>query len=157
MSEETNTLNPDVEKTLESDSVIRKYLSGGTDSNELLGMELKPVTLASLAFMQEADSELIKGIDIEQIKNVILEVLMFLYIHTEDNAKLARLLSRSKNPASAIREKAYAMGVDLPADKVPEILALIVEMLTEATQTKVEPLPSEDEVLGDKKKANQKG
>ena len=60
-----------------------------------------------------------------------------------------------QNPNAVIREKAYAMGVDLPADKVPEILALIVEMLSEATQTKVEPLPSEDEVVSDKKKADQ--
>jgi hypothetical protein len=155
MSEETTPTDPDIEKTIEADNMIRKYLSGGSSSGELLGLELKPVTLASLAFMQEADSELLKGIEIEQIKNVILEVLMFLYIHTEDNAKLARLLSRNKNPNAVIREKAYAMGVDLPADKVPEILALIVEMLSEATQTKVEPLPSEDEVVSDKKKADQ--
>ena len=56
MSEETTTIDPDTEKTIEADSVIRKYLSGGSSSGELLGLELKPVTLASLAFMQEAGS-----------------------------------------------------------------------------------------------------
>ena len=156
MSEETTPeVTPDIQKTLDADSNIRKYLSGSTGTTDILGFDVKPVTLASLAFLQEAKSELVSGKPVEEISNIILEVLIFLYIQTEDHAKLARLFSKTANADQRIKEKAYGMGVDLKADQVPEILNLIVTMLTEATSTKAEPLPSEDEVVEGKKKVKQ--
>jgi len=85
--EETNEsieVDEDIQKTLDSDAALRKFLGGDTFVNDLLGVELKPVTLASLAMMQEAGCELISGKEIDEMNNVMLEILLFVYIHTED-------------------------------------------------------------------------
>ena len=53
MTEDINEINEvELEKTIESDNTIRKYLSGEEFTDNILGFDIKPVTLASLAFMQ---------------------------------------------------------------------------------------------------------
>lgn len=46
-------LSDDLKKTIESDKAINKFLEGDAFLNDMLGIELKPVTLSSLAMMQE--------------------------------------------------------------------------------------------------------
>ena len=104
--EETNEsieVDEDIQKTLDSDAALRKFLGGDTFVNDLLGVELKPVTLASLAMMQEAGCELISGKEIDEMNNVMLEILLFVYIHTEDIEKISEIISESADHQKALK------------------------------------------------------
>lgn len=153
MTEDINEINEvELEKTIESDNTIRKYLSGEEFTDNILGFDIKPVTLASLAFMQEAGSKLTSVTDIDEIENLVLEILIFLYIHTEDHKVLSGIICKSENPKAELRQKSFDMGVDIAPNQIQKILDQIVEMLADATSTKVEPLPKEDD--GSKKKVD---
>lgn len=153
MSEQVEEeIDPSVQKTFDNDDVIQKLLTGEEFTEEVSGLKIRPVTLATLAFMTEAGCKLIQGEDIEQIDNVILEILLFLYIHSEDHEVLSKITCHEDNPKAKIKEKAYEMGVDIEPKAIPKILQQIVEILQTATSTKVEPLPNQDlEETGKKK------
>ena len=145
--EETNEsieVDEDIQKTLDSDAALRKFLGGDTFVNDLLGVELKPVTLASLAMMQEAGCELISGKEIDEMNNVMLEILLFVYIHTEDIEKISEIISESADHQKALKMRALSMGHEITPKQIPALVEQIVNILTEATGTKVEPLPDEE-------------
>lgn len=151
MSEDITEINEaEIQKTIESDKTIRKYLSGEEFTDNILGLDIKPVTLASLAFMQEAGSRLTSVHDVEEVENLVLEILIFLYVHTEEHDVLSGIICKSDDPKGDLRKKAFDMGVDIVPNQIQKILDQIVEMLADATSTKVEPLPKEDD--GSKKK-----
>ena len=145
--EQTNEsieVDEDIQKTLDSDAALRKFLGGDTFVNDLLGVELKPVTLASLAMMQEAGCELISGKEIDEMNNVMLEILLFVYIHTEDIEKISEIISESADHQKALKMRALSMGHEITPKQIPALVEQIVNILTEATGTKVEPLPDEE-------------
>ena len=145
--EETNEsieVDEDIQKTLDSDAALRKFLGGDTFVNDLLGVELKPVTLASLAMMQEAGCELISGKEVDEMSNVMLEILLFVYIHTEDIEKISEIISESKDHKKALKMRALTMGHEIKPNQIPALVEQIVNILSEATGTKVEPIPDDD-------------
>ena len=145
--EETNEsvgVDEDIQKTLDSDAALRKFLGGDTFVNDLLGVELKPVTLASLAMMQEAGCELISGKEVSEMSNIMLEVLLFVYIHTEDVEKISEIIADSDDHKKALKMRALSMGHEITPKQIPALVEQIVNILTEATGTKVEPVPDED-------------
>ena len=150
---EQEAIDPDIEKTLQADVAINKFLGGDKFVNEVLGVELKPVTLSSLALMQEAGCEIISGVDVNDMENLMLEILLFVYIYAEDHKVLTRLAC-SKNGKIEMRERAFSLGLDISPKEIPKIVGQIVEILTDATSTKVDPMPDEDEVMEGKKKEN---
>ncbi len=148
---EESGIDPDIQKTLEADDAIKKFLGGDKFVNDLLGVELNPVTLASLAMMQEAGCELISGKDINEMENIMLEILLFVYIHTEEVEKVADIIASSKDHKKALKMRALSMGYEITPKQIPALVEQIVNILTEATGTKVEPLPDVDEVGVEKK------
>ncbi|MAS81999.1 MAG: hypothetical protein CMF45_04860 [Legionellales bacterium] len=160
MSEETDQnkepnkepkLDPDLQKTLDADQQVKRFLAGEEFVNSMLGIELKPVTLATLAMMQEAGCELISGQNIENVENLMMEVLLFVYIHTEKPDTVARLLTSGDNPKQILRRNALNTGMGISPKQIPELVEQIITILGESTGTKVEPLPDEDEMVGVKK------
>ena len=146
---EGSTEMENIQKPLEGDDAIRKFLGGDTFVNDLLGVKLNPVTLASLAMMQEAGCELISGKDVTEMSNVMLEILIFVYIHTEDADTIADLISNSTDHKKALKMKALSMGHEITPKQIPALVEQIVNILSEATGTKVEPVP--DDELEEKK------
>ena len=143
-------IDEDIKRTLDGDEAINKFLGGDEFVNDLLGVKLKPVTLASLAMMQEAGCELISGKEMDEMSNIMLEVLLFVYIHTEDPEKIAEIISNSEDHQKALKMRALTMGHKITPKQIPELVEQIVEILSEATGTKVDPLPDEDD-KGEKK------
>lgn len=146
--EETNEsieVDEDIQKTLDSDAALRKFLGGDKFVNDLLGIELKPVTLASLAIMQEAGCELISGKEIDAMDNVMMEILLFVYIHSEELEVLSEIISKAEDPKKAMKMRALTMGHEIQPDEIPALVNRIVNILSEATSTKVEPLPDEED------------
>ena len=153
MSEQAEQeIDPSVQKTFDNDDVIQKLLTGEEFTEEVSGLKIRPVTLATLAFMTEAGCKLIQGVELEEIDNVILEILLFLYIHSEDHDVLSKITCHEENPKAKIKQNAYQMGVDIEPNAIPKILEQIVDILQTATSTKAEPLPNEDLQESDKKK-----
>jgi len=138
-------IDDDIQKTLDGDEAIKKFLGGDEFVNNLLGVKLKPVTLASLAMMQEAGCELISGKEMNEMGNIMLEILLFVYIHTEEPEKIAEIISNSEDHKKALKMRALTMGHEITPKQIPDLMDQIVEILSEATGTKVEPLPDEDD------------
>jgi len=148
--ENKNIIDDDIQKTIDADEAINKFLGGDEFVNDLLGVKLKPVTLASLAMMQEAGCELISGKEIDQMSNIMLEILLFVYIHTENPETISEIISNSEDHKKALKMRALTMGHEITPKQIPELVDQVVEILSEATGTKVEPLPDED-AKGEKK------
>ncbi len=81
----------------------------------------------------------------------MLEVLLFVYIHTTKPDNIARLLTTGENPKEVIRRNAMMNGMEISPKQIPELVQQIIVILGESTGTKVEPLPPEGETLGEKK------
>ena len=152
MSEEEKTQNEiDIEKTVSADKVINKYLSGDEFLNDMLGLELRPLTLSSLAMMQEAGCQIISGVNVDEMENMMLEILLFVYIHSADQDNLTKAICSSANPREALKMEALSMGLDISPKQIPTLVEEILKILTEATDTKVDPLPDEDDGTTKKK------
>ena len=82
--------------------------------------------------------------------NIMLEILLFVYIHTEDPEKISEIISNSADHKKALKMRALTMGHEITPKQIPALVEQIVNILTEATGTKVEPLPDEDN-KGEKK------
>ena len=147
---EGDGIDEDIQRTLDGDEAIKKFLGGDTFVNDLLGVKLKPVTLASLAMMQEAGCELISGKEMDAMSNIMLEILLFVYIHTEEPEKISEIISNSEDHKKALKMRALTMGHEIVPKQIPALVEQIVNILSEATGTKVEPLPDEDDI-GEKK------
>ena len=154
MSEQENEeqIDTNLQKTINSDAAINKFLSGDEFFNEVLGIKLKPVTLSSLAIMQEAGCQIISGIEVEEMDNLMLEILLFVYIHTAEHDDLTKVICSKGDAKQLIKQEALNIGLDVSPKEIPSLVDQIVTMLTEATATKVDPLPDEGDELKDKKK-----
>lgn len=156
IEEEIQEIEPNIQKTLDNEEVVQKFLTGEEFTDDLLGIKIKPVTLATLGFMGEAGCQLIEGANIEDIDNVILEILLFIYIHTAEHKELSKISCLEENPKSKFKEKAFEMGTEVEPSQIPTLLEKVVEILQDATSTKAEPLPNEEPKESDKKKEIQK-
>ena len=143
-------IDEDVKRTLDGDEAINKFLGGDEFVNDLLGVKLKPVTLASLAMMQEAGCELISGKEMDEMSNIMLEILLFVFIHTEEPEKISEIISDSEDHKKALKMRALTMGHQITPKEIPSLVEQIVNILSEATGTKIEPLPDDDD-KGEKK------
>ena len=151
-TKQDDEVDENLQKTIEADAAINKFLAGDEFLNDVLGIKLKPVTLASLAIMQDAGCQIISGIDVEEMDNLMLEILLFVYIHTEEHKVLTNIICSEKNPKAALKEASLNLGVDINPKQIPSLVEQIVKILTDATGTKVDPLPDEGDEIYDKKK-----
>ena len=106
--------------------------------DEVLGLELRPLTLASIALLSQVKSPLIDGVEIENIDNILLEICIFITLQSCDIDKSTELAfgDRSKLIAEAmqIANKINANEVELITEKV-------INVIGDSTSTQVEPLP----------------
>ena len=153
--EQEAPVDENLEKTIEADNAINKFLAGDEFLNDVLGIELKPVTLSTLAIMQEAGCQIISGIDVEEMENLMLEILMFVYIHTEDHKILTKKICSTANPKQEIKQAALGVGIEISPKEIPALVDQIITLLTEATSTNVDPLPDEGAGSEGKKKENE--
>ena len=153
MSEETTEKTQeqiDLEKTVEADKAINKFLSGDEFLNDVLGIQLRPVTLSSLAMMQEAGCQIISGLQADEMDNLMLEILLFVYIHSADQDEITKTICSRHNPREAMKIAALNIGLDISPKQIPALVEEILQILTDATETKVDPIPDEEQ--GSKKK-----
>jgi len=140
--------NDEEEAYSKSAEEVSSSLMGG--KVVVAGRELKRVTLASLAVLQRIKSPLIMGVPLKEIEDEMLtEALVFIYIHSVDIKKLASMVASSPNPRQLILARAIEFADDIEPNEIQGIVQRILELITRATATKVQPIPSDDEAMDD--------
>lgn len=100
----------------------------------VFGMELRPVTLASIALLKQIKSPLIEGVPFAEIENIVIDACMFLKLQscTLKEAQKLAFGNREELMGSALE---LAESID-PSD-LDNVLNSVVSMLTKSTSTKV--------------------
>tara|TARA_R100000963_G_C4637309_1_gene101216 strand:- start:653 stop:1174 length:522 start_codon:yes stop_codon:yes gene_type:complete len=105
--------------------------------DEVLGIELRPLTLASIALLSQVKSPLIDGVLVEDMDNILLEICIVITLQSCDIDKATELAfgDRSKLIAEAMK---IADGVK--ANEVELITEKVIDIIGDSTSTQVEPL-----------------
>lgn len=113
------------------DSVIAELMDA---PKTILGYELNPITLASVALLQQLKSPLIMGQEVSSIENLILDCCIFIRIQTLPLKAATKLVFGDKD---ALIEAALEMAATIPPLKINEVVESIVSLLKDATSTRV--------------------
>lgn len=108
-------------------------LLGG--KSEVLGIQLRPVTLASIAMLTQIGSDLIAGKTMDECENIIMDCCHFIRIQTlplKEAAALCRDLD-------ALDDASLEFADKIPPKDIKNVVAAITRILQEATETQVEP------------------
>ena len=150
MSEDkdTNSEEEELEEILEiasagakkNDKNVKDALLGG--GTVFKGVKLRPVTLSSLAILEKLGSSLITG---EESGNHVMEALIFLWVQSEDQAIVrAAVLTSELDDKANVTAKALELGERLGISDMQELVDCMTTMMSDATSTKVEAIPSEE-------------
>lgn len=109
----------------------------------ILGREINPITLASIALLKQVKSPLIEGVPIESIQNVILECCIFMFLQTTPLREATALAFGDRiDLISASLEFAN----EIKPDDIQGTVTAIVDVLRDSTTTKVKTNPKKGEV-----------
>jgi hypothetical protein len=106
----------------------------------LAGYELKPITLASIALLQQLKSPLIAGKPIEDVENIVLDCCIFIKVQSLSVREATKLVF---GPKEALLEAALDMASTIPPTQIEQVITSIVDLLRESTSTRVS-VESED-------------
>lgn len=131
----------------------------------IAGIELKPVTLASIAILKQVDSPLIEGRAYDEIENIILDCCIFLKIQSSDIKTAQKLAFGDRN---ILISEALELAANIEPSSIKDVVQSIVELLQDSTSTKVNVVPDEDssaedpakllgEINGDSKEVTPEG
>ncbi len=102
------------------------------------GVQMRPLTLASIALLSQVKSPLIEGVVVDEIENILLEICIFITLQSCEVEEATELAfgDRSKLVAQAMK---IADGIK--ANEVEEISSRVIQIIGESTDTQVEPIP----------------
>lgn len=135
----------------DKDDLDRLQDSFGSDPNpsmvnELFGegsivvqLQMRPITLASIALLERIDSQLINGNPIIHTPEMVLECCKFIALQT-GTLKEAQALSRDRD---ALDDRAFEIADKIGPSRAEEVLNEITAMLKDATDTQVVPVVEE--------------
>lgn len=112
------------EASVQMSEAVGQDLLGLT--SELAGIELRPVTMASVAMMMMSGSDLISGKALEDIPHLHLDVAKFVILH-DKRRSLAQAGMLARGSASIVKlEKMFESG-----EITPEVVVLLEELFRE--------------------------
>lgn len=111
----------------------------------IAGVELKPITLASIAILKQVDSPLIEGRAYDEIENIILDCCIFLKIQSSDVKTAQKLAFGDRN---ILISEALELAANIEPSSIKDVVGSIVELLQDSTSTKVNVIASEGESSG---------
>lgn len=98
------------------------------------GHELRPITLASIALLQQLKSPLIAGKPIDDVENIVLDCCIFIKVQSLSVKDATKLVF---GPKEAMLEAALDMAATIPPNQIEEVITSIVNLLRESTSTRV--------------------
>lgn len=143
------TQGGETEKTLEQvqremDSAARQDLLGGR--RKVGPFTVNPVTLAHLTVLQEINSPLLKGINVSDIRNPLLECLIAVVVCQRDLSKEEELVGIVASMGAPGWLKAEALKAANTVQNVDtqDFIKAVLDLLKEATSTQVKATPPRD-------------
>lgn len=100
----------------------------------ILGYQMQPVTLGTIALLQQLKSPLIMGVDVNSVDNMILDCCIFVRIQTLPIKEATRLVFGDKD---TLIEAAIEMASQIPPSQIADVVTSIVSLLKDATSTRV--------------------
>jgi hypothetical protein len=100
------------------------------------GHELRPITLASIALLQQLKSPLIAGKPIDDVDNIVLDCCIFIKVQSMSIREATKLVF---GPKEALLEAALEMASAIPPTQIEEVISSIVNILKDSTSTRVSP------------------
>lgn len=111
----------------------------GTSSIKILGRELRPFTLASLALLTASGSELMDGTPAHAAKNLVLDCCKLVVLQS-GTLKEARKLVRD---LEKLEEEAYLLAEDIPAGNVNDLVKAVSDLVADLNKDQMEPIAPE--------------
>ena len=106
---------------------------------EYHGLILRPVTLATVAMLMSIKSPLVSGKQIEDVTDILLEcgrLLILLSVPVQEARGLCRRLEE-------LDEETYEFLDTLPPTETQNLIAVAMDLLREAMETRVDPILNE--------------
>ena len=119
------------------DKAVNDQLLGRADI--VLGVKLRPITLATITLLKEVDSQLIEGKDIELIDNILYECCIFMLIQSIPIEEATELVYGDKSQLVMATMK---LADTIAPNEISSLSAKIISMLVDATSTQVTPIPN---------------
>lgn len=121
------------------DEGVKTALIGG--GRKFKNVQLRPVTLSTLAILEKLGSSLMTG----EEGNHVMEALIFLWVQSEkpEIVRAATLAAHLDDKAN-VTAKALELGEKLEISDMQELVDCVSSMMEEASQTKVEAIPTDE-------------
>ena len=100
----------------------------------LLGQTLRPITLASIALLQQLKSPLIAGKVIDQVDNIVLDCCIFIKVQSVSVKEATRL---AFGPKEDLIESAMELAENIAPNEIETVISSIISLLKDATSTRV--------------------
>ena len=100
----------------------------------LAGQKLRPITLASIALLQQIKSPLIAGKSIDDVDNIILDCCIFIKIQSVSAKEATKLVF---GPKEALFESAMELAETIPPNEIEQVISSIIDLLRDSTSTRV--------------------
>lgn len=129
--DEQDALDAEAQRLLEKE-VAADLLEDGPN---ILGHDLRPVTLASVALLMQTDSDLIKGKPVEECENILLDCCRFIRLQTLPLREAARLV---RDPEE-LDAQSLEFADQIPPGDVQGVINQVTKCLRDASEHRVEP------------------
>lgn len=130
----------ETEENKKIDSAVKNANLGGMSSFK--GLQLKPVTLSTLAILEKLKSPLVTG---EQSSNNVLEALIFLWVQSAPKEEVtSKALTAPLDSRINVEVEALELGEKLGLTDMEELVDVVSGMMSESQLTKVQQIPNEE-------------
>ncbi len=114
------------------DGAVRGSLLGVEKT--VAGRKLRPITMASVALLQEINSPLINGVTLDAVPNLLLECCIFVCLQT---CTLKEAKARVFGERSILLDKALEIADEVPANETKDVIDTSMEILKDSISTQV--------------------
>ena len=98
------------------------------------GQSLRPITLASIALLQQLKSPLIAGKPIDEVDNIILDCCIFIKVQSVSAKEATKLVF---GPKEVLLESAMDLAETIAPNEIEQVISSIIDLLRDSTSTRV--------------------
>jgi len=98
------------------------------------GQILRPITLASIALLQQLKSPLIAGKPIDEVDNIILDCCIFIKVQSVSAKEATKLVF---GPKEVLLESAMDLAETIAPNEIEQVISSIIDLLRDSTSTRV--------------------
>jgi hypothetical protein len=108
----------------------------------LFGKTVRSITPSSMAMLYELDLQLVQGVQVSELKNPLLEILSFIWVHAEEEEKVFDMIFED---SLTLKKTILRFGQGLEIDSFENAILEIIGIMQRSMSGKTEPITSEEE------------